>query len=41
MSRNEEQRDQNFEIEKCKKFNVEIIRNVEKSCRKIYATYLT
>ena len=41
MSRNEERHDQISKIKNYKKFNVKIIKNVEKFCRKIYATYLT
>ena len=40
MSRNEERRNQIFEIESCKKFNVEIIKKIERFRRRIYATYL-
>ena len=41
MLKNEKRRDQIFEIENCEKFNIEIIRNVERFCRRIYATYST
>ena len=40
MSRNKEWRDSIFEIENYKKFNIKIIKNVRKFCRRIYATYL-
>ena len=39
MSRNEKRHNQIFKIENCEKFNIKIIKNVEKFHCKIYATY--
>ena len=41
MSRNEKRRDQISKIEDYEKFNIEITKNAEKFCRKIYAIYST
>ena len=41
MSKNKKRRDSIFEIDNCKKFNVEIIKNIERFRRRIYATYST
>ena len=41
MSKNNERCDSIFKIKNCEKFNLKIIKNIKKFCRKIYATYLT
>ena len=41
MSKSKERRDQISEIKYYKKFNIEITKNVEKLCRRIYIIYLT
>ena len=39
MLKNKKRRDLIFKIKNCKKINVEIIRNIEKFYRRIYAIY--
>ena len=41
MSKDKERRDSIFEIKSCKKFNLEITKNIRKFCCRIHVTYST